>query len=66
MKELDFLVLRGYSKMVLEFLTLYLEEIYYKIRNSLGKLWASLVAQTGKNLPAMQETQVQSWVGKIL
>ena len=22
--------------------------------------WASLVAQTGKNLPAMQETQVQS------
>ena len=28
-------------------------------------LWASLVAQMGKNLPAMQETQVQSWVGKI-
>ena len=23
-------------------------------------LWASLVAQTGKNLPAMQETHVQS------
>ena len=25
----------------------------------------SLVAQTAKNLPAMQETQVQSQVGKI-
>ena len=25
-----------------------------------GVLWASLVAQTVKNLPAMQETQVQS------
>ena len=28
--------------------------------------WASLVAQLVKNLPAMQETWVQSWVGKIL
>ena len=27
--------------------------------------WASLVAQTVKNLPAMQETQVRSLVGKI-
>ena len=27
--------------------------------------WASLVAQLVKNLPAMQETWVQSWVGKI-
>ena len=26
---------------------------------------ASLAAQTVKNLPAMQETGVQSWVGKI-
>ena len=26
---------------------------------------ASRVAQTVKNLPAMQETWVQSWVGKI-
>ena len=32
----------------------------------MGKVWAFLVAQTGKNLPAMQETWVQSWVGKIL
>ena len=24
-------------------------------------IWASLVAQTVKNLPAMEETQVQSW-----
>ena len=27
--------------------------------------WASLVAQIVKNLSAMQETQVWSWVGKI-
>ena len=27
--------------------------------------WASLVAEAVKNLPAMQETWVQSWVGKI-
>ena len=27
--------------------------------------WASLVAQLVKNLPAMQETPVDSWVGKI-
>ena len=26
---------------------------------------ASLVAQTAKNLPALQETQVRIWVGKI-
>ena len=29
-------------------------------------LGASLVAQMGKNLPAMWETWVDSWVGKIL
>ena len=28
--------------------------------------WASLVAQLVKNLPAMQETLVCSWVGRIL
>ena len=28
-------------------------------------LWASLVAQMVKNLPPVQETWVQSWVGKI-
>ena len=28
-------------------------------------MWASLVAQLLKNLPAMQETLVQVWVGKI-
>ena len=27
--------------------------------------WASLVAQTVKNLPAMQETPFDPWVGKI-
>ena len=27
--------------------------------------WASLIAQLVKNLPAMQETQFDSWVGKI-
>ena len=27
--------------------------------------WASLVAQRAKNLPAVQETQVQSWARKI-
>ena len=29
-------------------------------KDVLSKDWASLVAQTGKNLPAMQELQVQS------
>ena len=28
-------------------------------------IWASLVAELVKNLPAIQETQVQSWVGEI-
>ena len=28
-------------------------------------IWASLVVQTVKNLPAMQETWVDPWVGKI-
>ena len=28
--------------------------------NSVGELWASLVAQTVKNLPSMQETWVRS------
>ena len=28
-------------------------------------LWASLVAQLVKNLPAKQENQFDSWVGKI-
>ena len=28
-------------------------------------LWASLVAQLVKNLPAVWETQFHSWVGKI-
>ena len=27
--------------------------------------WASLVVQLVKNLPAMQETQFDSWVGQI-
>ena len=31
-------------------------------KDILSKDWASLVAQTGKNLPAMQELQVQSLV----
>ena len=29
-------------------------------------IWASLIAQLVKNLPAMQETQFDSWVGKFL
>ena len=33
--------------------------------SDLGQGWASLVAQTVKNPPAMQETWVQSWVRKI-
>ena len=32
---------------------------------SLNHIWASLVAQVIKNLPAMWETWVQSLVGKI-
>ena len=32
---------------------------------ALPAYWASLVAQLVKNLPAMPETWVQSWVGKI-
>ena len=31
-------------------------------KDILSKDWASLVAQTGKNLPVMQELQVQSLV----
>ena len=31
-----------------------------------GNFWAFLVAQTIKNLPAMEETQFNSWVRKIL
>ena len=34
-------------------------------RSPLKYTWASLVAQILKNIPAMQETQVQSWVRKI-
>ena len=30
------------------------------------QLWASLVAQTVKNLPAMWEIPFDSWVGKII
>ena len=30
-----------------------------------GTCWSSLVPQMVKNLPAVQETQVPSWVGKI-
>ena len=37
------------------------EEIGYPLQYS----WASLVAQLVKNLPAVQEIWVQSWVGKI-
>ena len=33
--------------------------------NPLQYSWGSLVAQTVKNLPAAQETRIQSWVGKI-
>ena len=40
---------------------------YYKLHLLLSafSFWASLLAQMVKNLPAMQETRVQSWVGKI-
>ena len=34
-------------------------------KGSLHKNWASLVAQTVENLPAMQETEFSPWVGKI-
>ena len=37
------------------------EEIGYSLQYS----WASLVAQMVKNLPAMQETGFNPWVGKI-
>ena len=36
-----------------------------KIKTSYYKLWASPVAQTVKNLPAMWETWVHPWVGKL-
>ena len=38
---------------------------WHKMKESSPKYWASLVAQLVKNLPAMQEIWVQSWVGKI-
>ena len=37
------------------------ERIVYPLQYS----WASLMAQTVKNPPAMQETQFNSWVGMI-
>ena len=37
------------------------ERIGYPLQSS----WASLVAQLVKNLPAMRETWVDPWVGKI-
>ena len=30
-----------------------------------GNIWASLVAEMVKNLPALQETRFNPWVGKI-
>ena len=37
-----------------------------RIKSGVCGIWASLVAQMVENLPAMQETRVQRWVGKIL
>ena len=37
-----------------------LRDLLLKVATNHGLCWASLVAQTVKNLPAMQETQVQS------
>ena len=39
---------------------------YFKKRKSSGVVWASLMAQTVKNLPAMQRPRFNPWVGKIL
>ena len=39
--------------------------IFLKIDILNAYITASLVAQLVKNLPAVQETRVQSWVGKI-
>ena len=38
--------------------------MWYHIFKANHHQWTSLVAQIVKNLPAMQETQVQSWVRK--
>ena len=40
--------------------------LYVRIKSGVCGIWASLVAQMVENLPAMQETRVQRWVGKIL
>ena len=37
-----------------------LRDLLLKVAMGYGLCWASLMAQTVKNLPAMQETQVQS------
>ena len=37
-----------------------LRDLLLKVATNHGLCWASLVAQTVKNLPAMQETEVQS------
>ena len=37
-----------------------LRDLLLKVATGHGLCWASLVAQTVKSLPAMQETQVQS------
>ena len=40
--------------------------LYVRIKSGVCGISASLVAQMVKNLPAMQETQVQPWVRKML
>ena len=42
-----------------------IKEIYGITQASECSHWTSLVAQMAKNLPAVQEIWVQSWVGKI-
>ena len=39
--------------------------LYVRIKSGVWGIWASLVAQMVKNLPAVQKNQVQSWVRKI-
>ena len=38
---------------------------FFSFKHPALMYWASLVAQTVKNLPAMQETGFDPWVGKV-
>ena len=51
--------------LVQELLPEFLLCLGFRLRQFVHTIWSSLVAPMEKSLPAMQELQVRSWVGKI-